>query len=1202
MKLLRLRLKGLNSIREETTLDFEHGPLSETSLFAITGPTGSGKTTLLDALSVALYHKTPRLDGSAARNPENLLSQGSREGFAEVLFEADRKRYLSEWRIRRTRGNNRLTSVKLIEADTENLLNDKKATNPVPKLLGLDFNSFRRSVLLAQGEFAAFLKANPHDKRELLESITGMEVYDQLGEILNQQRASTKNEHERLEATLANIPKSDPAEIKSTEKALKKIQKNLAVQEKAWHQARQNRETETQRLKNWQKLQETEARQKALEQQQPQMEALSAEISAARLAAELLPVQQAFEQAQNNLKELETRQENLKQICEQVQSDLETAEEEFNAQEAAFLREKKVSGEKFKQINLAVQEEIQAASLAAEAKKRIQEFETQEAEIQKNAEQLKQKKQEKQSLTHQIQEAEKFLTDNPVPDDSAARLSQLNQDVATLREHRKQLSEIEQAGRDRGKQVQELETKAENTTQTQQKIRQSCDQLIRQKQEASAALESILATGDEAFWEKRAAAVQELQEMALAFETRQKRILELKPRQLKWETEIKTSQAKQQELAEQLKTVRSAVSELENHLETLRQQEREVELTGFAAHLRTTELKPGEPCPVCGALEHPWAEQVGEKNQVLADIQTRLSQQEKELQQQQQVRQEIEQKLSALQATFAQQEQALQEVKDEIAGLQTKSEPELVRWQSVFPESEIASQLAKNELKNCEMKIKKIRSFQEQHQKLTHEFDVENGRLERLQNEAKILGEQIEQANYELKTLRDRYREIQQKIRQTEGDIQKQLPAEFASAGAGEGIRQFQAHVEKAGAAEKQLSRFRQEFGQIETFVAENEKLIQHARQQQNKLQKQIQQYQEQANDLKTRAAAKTNGVPAETARNQLEQHLEALEKQRNDAQQQFLKARNEVTKTEAAWQDLSQSLETAKQKFKTARKKYQAEITDAGFGSMEKHQGALRTREWQKKQEKALESFRQQLFSLAQEVAKQRKEFEAEPFDETKLALARQQENELSAIIQQLNTERGTLTEKLKQQQENLERYQRIEAEWQGAKKNFERWQKLYELIGANRLRDYALKSMFDLLIQFANHQMRKLSGRYKLKVKDMKDMVVVDTWNASEERPVETLSGGESFLTSLALALALSELSKGRAQLSSLFLDEGFGSLDMDTLELALDALESLRLSGRRVGVISHVQELTRRIPVRIVLSRQGDGSSAVKVKGMI
>lgn len=1202
MKLLRIKLKCLNSLHEETTLDFENGPLSETSLFAITGPTGSGKSTLLDALSVALYHKTPRLDGSAARNPENLLSQGAREGFAEVLFEAGAKRYLAEWRVKRSRGNNLQSAVKLIEADTGNLLNDKKQTNPIPEILGLDFNSFRRSVLLAQGEFAAFLKADSRDKRILLESITGMGIYDQLGEILNQQRAKTKNEYERLESTLANIPKSDAAEIQATESTLDAIQVELAATEQAWQAAREQREAETRRASNWQKLQQTESRFREMQNRQPQMDTLANEIAASRRAAELTPVQQAFELAQKNFQEVADKQEVLRQKLARVQRDLEQTQTDFSAKDQQFAREKKASVEKFKQINLAAQEEIQAASLLAEAQKRAQDFETRETEIKAQGAQLRQKKLQKSTLENQLREIKKLLAENPIPADSAARLSQLNQDVATLRGQRAQLEEYTTEGKNRQVQLKQIEARLVEVTENRKSAAAKWEQITRQKDAVAAALEPILATGDEIFWESRKTQVQSLQELAVTFENRERRILDLKSRQLSQTTAISASQTETRQLQIKLDLLKKMTQEADARLQSLREQARTVELAGFATHLRATELKPGAPCPVCGALDHPWAELPEVQNQALEEIRANLRQTETELSKQQLAEQQANRAFSALQATLAQQEGALQDLTNQITQLQSENDQEKIAWETIFSGTDISSQRVKTELQTGESQIKKIRTTRDQLQKFTHELEVEHARVENLQREEKLFAEQIQQLNTEIVALRDRYRQLQFQIKQNETGIQQRLPADYAHLEAGEGIRRFQEQVEKMAAVEKELSRLQQDFGQLDTFLSENEKQIEQLRQQQNTLQKEIQQYQSQARDLTGRAAVKTGGLPADTARTQLEGMLERFEQQRNAAQQQLLTAQNELAKAEASWQDLAQLREQTREKFTTAQKIYLTAVTEAGFDSPQQHQAALRSRDWLQTQEQALQDFRQQLFSLTREIENQRQEFEKIPFDETKLAAARQHEESLSATIRQMNTRRGTLAEKLKQQQENLARYQKLERDWQTAKNHFERWQSLYDLIGQNRLRDYALKSMFDLLIQFANQQMRKLTGRYKLKVKDMKDMVVVDTWNASEERPVETLSGGESFLSSLALALALSELSKGRAQLGSLFLDEGFGALDVDTLESALDALESLRLSGRRVGVISHVQELTRRIPVRIALTRKGDGSSTVAVEGTV
>ena len=202
---------------------------------------------------------------------------------------------------------------------------------------------------------------------------------------------------------------------------------------------------------------------------------------------------------------------------------------------------------------------------------------------------------------------------------------------------------------------------------------------------------------------------------------------------------------------------------------------------------------------------------------------------------------------------------------------------------------------------------------------------------------------------------------------------------------------------------------------------------------------------------------------------------------------------------------------------------------------------------------------------------------------------------------LQETQQEIGAQQQKIKRLKDALEKREALGDELGAAQQELERWQRLQETIPANALRDFALEIMFRQMGNLANEQLKYLtSERYQLKVESIGDLTVIDRWNANEERPVETLSGGESFLTSLALALALSELSRGRAQLNSLFLDEGFGTLDTETLDIAIAALEGLRMQGRSIFLISHIQELTRRLPVKIQVNKKGNGSSSVKIQG--
>ena len=164
------------------------------------------------------------------------------------------------------------------------------------------------------------------------------------------------------------------------------------------------------------------------------------------------------------------------------------------------------------------------------------------------------------------------------------------------------------------------------------------------------------------------------------------------------------------------------------------------------------------------------------------------------------------------------------------------------------------------------------------------------------------------------------------------------------------------------------------------------------------------------------------------------------------------------------------------------------------------------------------------------------------------------------------------------------------------------ERWAKLNELAGSSdgaKFRRIAQGYTLDILLDYANVQLRELTKRYRLeRVPDTLALQVIDQDMCDEVRTVHSLSGGESFLVSLALALGLSSLSSNRMKVESLFIDEGFGSLDAETLCVAMDALESLRTQGRKIGVISHVQEMTERIPVQVRVNRAGNGRSFLEI----
>src|SRR5450830_1484935 len=216
MKILSLRLKNLNSLKGEWRIDFTQAPFSDNSLFAITGPTGAGKSTLLDAICLALYHETPRLKSISA-SANDIMTRHTVDCLAEVAFEVKGSMYRAFWSQRRARdkvdGALQAPKVELARGDgtiVSSQSNDK--LKRIAEITGLDFPRFTKSMLLAQGGFAAFLNASANDRAELLEELTGTEIYGDISRKVFEQAREAKQQLDQLKA------RADGVELLTVEK------------------------------------------------------------------------------------------------------------------------------------------------------------------------------------------------------------------------------------------------------------------------------------------------------------------------------------------------------------------------------------------------------------------------------------------------------------------------------------------------------------------------------------------------------------------------------------------------------------------------------------------------------------------------------------------------------------------------------------------------------------------------------------------------------------------------------------------------------------------------------------------------------------------------------------------------------------------------------------------------------------------------
>lgn len=263
MKILSLRFKNINSLKGEWKIDFRADQFKDNGLFAITGPTGAGKTTILDAICLALYHRTPRLK-IISQSSNELMTRGTADALTEVEFEVKGVCYRAFWSQRRSRdqadGNLQEARVELakLAADSDSgeiLASQVKRKNQlIESISGLDFERFTKSMMLSQGQFAAFLNADANDRAELLEELTGTEIYGLISERVYALFRDTEGTLKQREERLKGIALLNDDERTALNSELEQLQQQAEVREASLQRSQKQQQW-------WQEKSRAEARQ-----------------------------------------------------------------------------------------------------------------------------------------------------------------------------------------------------------------------------------------------------------------------------------------------------------------------------------------------------------------------------------------------------------------------------------------------------------------------------------------------------------------------------------------------------------------------------------------------------------------------------------------------------------------------------------------------------------------------------------------------------------------------------------------------------------------------------------------------------------------------------------------------------------------------------------------------------------------------------
>ncbi|WP_297837824.1 AAA family ATPase [Pseudomonas sp.] len=1212
MKILAIRLKNLASLAGPFELDFTAEPLASAGLFAITGPTGAGKSTLLDALCLALFgaiprlsnvgqSKVPEIDGDISTNdPRTLLRRGTGSGFAEVDFVGiDNRRYRARWETNRARDNasKKLQASRqtLIDLDSEQVLSSQNKTEYKTLLearLGLNFEQFTRAVMLAQSEFSAFLKADDKERSELLEKLTDTAIYSQLGRRAYSKSKEAEKVHDDLKALAIGVTPLEPEARADLDKRFDDAQQQLKTQQAHFKQLELQQQWLT-LLVQLQSEQQSAAEQ--LQQDQLRWEGQSVErLNLSRLE-NLAPQRHQFARQTELTTQLSPLAAKIQQhVVQQTALDaqlqqlektrLDTQSDALNAQQQ--LTDAKPRLQQSFDIQSTVARLIHELSQATDLKLQAEQ-------------QSAQGKNTLQGLLEQQRLVAERLERISLQLEQSAGLAPLSEAWNAYRDRLKQLLLTGNRWNQGQAELPQLEQRAASASQQLTEQRGALELLYREAgAEAHAVGEQVQILGsllqDN---RKQQRAFEDLSRLWASQQQLDQRTLELTQK-------LQDAQQQREQLNREGLQAKNELTVAEQILTVTRQllERQRIARSASVEELRA-QLQNDQPCPVCGSNEHPY-------HQPEALLQSLTQHDENEESTALKAVDTLKEKLVDLRATvaglIAQQKEFLQQ------------QEQLTTQQQALAPSLEAHPLCARLL---EQDSAKRDTWLTQHltqlaQNIAQDEQRQNALLT-LQKEAARLQQQLQVATDASQLATQQLADQHRQLAADQARLEEELGA-FAPLLPGETLDGLRTH---AATTVMQLEQqVTQRLDQLEQ--QRDEQLEQRERQQKIELEQSQQTTRVQAQEqLQQRcvALAEQQQVSQQQLSELLgthrsaehwQQHLEhAVEHTRhaeNTAGQALQDARNLLTQLSAelkAEQERLSGIELEHRELSHKIADWRSrhpELDDSGLAQLLSvdDQQVNQLRQQLQHSEKAVEQAKVLLHEREQRLHAHQAQH-SETLDAEQLNSALAELHTQSAASEQLCAElRAQQADDQRRQDANQALAQQI-AE---AYAQYQRWARLAALIGSaegDKFRKIAQAYNLDLLVHHANAQLRQLVRRYRLKRGgSMLGLLVMDTEMGDELRSVHSLSGGETFLVSLALALGLASMASSTLKIESLFIDEGFGSLDPESLQLAMDALDGLQAQGRKVGVISHVQEMHERIPVQIQVRRQGNGLSTIEV----
>ncbi|WPQ66088.1 AAA family ATPase [Chitinophaga sancti] len=1243
MKILAIRIKNLASLEGITEIDFTQEPLCSAGIFSITGPTGAGKSTILDALCLALYAKTPRYkqaesgvdiyDVQGASISQNdvrgILRDGTAEGFAEVDFVGvDNQPYRATWMVRRARnradGNLQAFDVALKNISTNSPAPGRKTEllTEIERLVGLSFEQFTRSVLLAQGDFTAFLKAGKDEKSALLEKLTGTHIYSEISRRIYEKHREQAQQLRDLNSQREGIQTMTSEELTSLQEQKDTVEKDIQAQEKlllelskeiSWHEQLNNLQSRLDAAKLVSE-QTFAVKQEAIPREQQLQQIVSVQ-SVKPVVAQLNTVQGQINAKRVSLEQIRVQLNALQQKKDALDITLQQTEDNLTAriaeEEAALPL-----------LNEAKTLDVQLAEKELQTSQAQTTFNTASQKLQQQQQQLTQKQLDAEQLESKVKELQQWKESNtarqPIAEQHSLIISKLNDAGILLETQKNRFSLVLAAEEEIKVQEQERQRLSNEFATLQTSLQQARQEYESQKEEFSvisiASLDQQRSALDETIEDIIAAEAHwKILSSAITEQTKITEQLEENRKQLKADIEqlgntkalLETNVIQRNTSLSMLEKARLVAAE---NVESLR-----------------TKLVADEPCPVCGSTSHPYAGLNTQLDHVLKELEISHQKIETAYTDTLTTHSRLTQVCDQLNKTIATQEKDL--------SLKEKSVKQLEDIWGRFKIHASASSIAFDE--RATWLHQKLQQEKDQQRELRDTILSYNNKKEQLEKQKGMLDESDKQLVNIANALKDTERTLKSIEEQRDNhklerekaetgleDLQQNLAVYFTSE------QWFQQWKKEADKFVLQIQEFAAQWihniQQLEeglqqkeilaaTLKGIQEQLI-HLSEETSQKEQALLKIREQWNDLSGKRKAIFNGAPISAIEKGFKDAIikarQVLDQQKSEKEILLASLTRTTTQCEETEKELSVHSEqetSFKQQIQEWLNSYNQRHS-ASLSKNELDRLLSFTPDWIEKErlelraiDDAVTQAKSVLAEREENLDKHRQEWMSERTAEELITL----HTEAKLHHEQNNQTSNEITFRLREDATNKQRIGTLLQSIETLLLVVDNWAKLNEVIGSadgKKFRQIAQEYTLDVLLSYANVHLVILSKRYVLqRIPNSLGLQVLDQDMGDEIRTVYSLSGGESFLVSLALALGLASLSSSRMKVESLFIDEGFGSLDPATLNIAMDALERLHNQGRKVGVISHVQEMTERIPVQIRVSKQQSGKSNVEILGV-